>query len=100
MATLHTVNQNLDTHDVLEHCLQVAHSGDGLLLLEEGIYAASVGSFARWHTRARTLNLYVLREDVLLRGMEERINPKYFRFVDYEGFTRLCLEYSKVVSWF
>src|SRR3972149_149173 len=41
---LHTVNKSPFQNSALENCLRVAQKGDVILLLEEGVYAASAGT--------------------------------------------------------
>lgn len=101
MAILHTVNQSPLLNNCLLSCIRLASSGDGILLIEDGVYGALS------HT-AFTLELeqiltryciYVLAPDLTARGLVQKVHPA-IRQVDYEGFVKLTLQYAKVQAWF
>jgi len=92
---LHIVNKSPALTRSLESCVRLSRPGQSLLLIEDGIYAA---------TRADTvaslkhLKLYVLQPDVEARGMKGRI-VEGVAAVDYAGFVDLVAEHSSNQSW-
>lgn len=99
--TLHTYNKSLDAGEArLRTCLRMLASGDGLLLLEDGVYIAP-------HLRANAplrndipagVNLYALTPDVVARGLSAKL-PADFSGIDYAGFVQLCLAHPRIVNW-
>ncbi len=97
---LHIVNKSpLQTH-TLETCLRMAQPGHALLLIEDGIYAATVGSATEDRLRAccATLKVYALQPDVDARGVTGRLIDG-ISLVDYGGFVDLTAQYSTSHSW-
>ncbi len=97
---LHIVNKSpLQTH-TLETCLRMAQPGHALLLIEDGIYAATVGSATEERLRAccATLKVYALQPDVDARGVTGRLIDG-ISLVDYGGFVDLTAQYSTSHSW-
>ncbi len=97
---LHIVNKSpLQTH-TLETCLRMAQPGHALLLIEDGIYAATVGSATEERLRAccATLKVYALQPDVDARGVTGRLIDG-ISLVDYGGFVDLTAHYSTSHSW-
>ena len=99
--TLHTYNKSLDAGEArLQNCLRMLAPGDGLLLLEDGVYLASqlhAGMPARQLIPAG-VSLYALGPDVEARGIFTKI-PADFSHIDYAGFVQLCLAHPRVVNW-
>ena len=93
MSTLHTVNKSA-ADDALAACLRVASSGDSLLLVEDGVYQASM---LAEHPRAQALKLFALREDVDARGISL---PCTVTPIDYAQFVELACQHRRSVSWF
>lgn len=100
MSTLHTVNKSPFTHNALTSCLRIARSGDSLLLLEDGVYAASGGN----HQHARQLQaaigtgirVHVLSPDAQARQITLAEN---LDVVDYAGFVKLTTHHQRIQSW-
>lgn len=85
MTTLHTVNRA----ELLMLCTAAFVEGDGVLLLEAGVYAL---------LQAEQLpnRCYVLAADAKARGLRL---PNQAVAVDYDGFVALCTEFDRVTSW-
>ena len=97
---LHIVNKSpLQTH-TLETCLRMAQPGHALLLIEDGIYAATVGSATEDRLRAccATLKVYALQPDMDARGVTGRL-IEGITLVDYGGFVDLAAQHSTSHSW-
>lgn len=98
MSRLHTVNKTAETSQALEDCLRLAAPGDALLLLEDGVYAATSGDLPR-RCGELGLKLYALAVDVEARGLGQHL-AEGVAIVDETGFVQLCCEADDVSSWF
>lgn len=96
---LHLVGQAPYTGNALADCLRVCDANAGILLLEDGVYAALANGSWLPRVLARTRNLYVLDADVAARGLTGRIADGA-RIVDHAGFVALCCEYPGTCSWY
>lgn len=97
---LHIVNKSPFQTSSLDTCLRMAQPGHALLLIEDGIYAATVGSAAEAKMRAAcaTLKVYALQPDMDARGITGKLIDG-ITLVDYSGFVDLTVEYSSSNSW-
>jgi tRNA 2-thiouridine synthesizing protein B len=95
---LHTLNK---MHPSLwRSCLQSLRTGDCVLLLEEAVYAA-VSQEQRDNIVASLppdVQLFVLQEDLALRGISARIHCEFSR-ISYQDFVALSLNHAQVVNW-
>jgi tRNA 2-thiouridine synthesizing protein B len=98
--TLHTVNKSPLERNALESCLIHAKAGSAILLLEDGVYGAMIGTTftPRIEYALQTLKIYALRADVDARGIREKLIGQV-QLVDYGGFVDLATEHSPIVSW-
>ncbi len=87
MAILHIVNRAATLGD----CLKIVAATDAILLIEDGVYAGRMPS----KTQAR---VYALREDVLARGLTDRL-PADVDVVGYDEFVQLACDHQPIVSW-
>ncbi len=97
---LHIINKSPFQTSTLDTCLRMAQPGNALLLIEDGIYAATVGSVAEARVRqaCATLKVYVLQPDMDARGVTGKLIDGV-TLVDYNGFVDLTLEYNTSHSW-
>lgn len=99
--TLHTYNKSLDAGEArLRTCLRTLASGDGLLLIEDGVYLAPqlhAGTTLR-SAIPDGVTLYALTPDVVARGLSAKL-PVDFSGIDYAGFVQLCLAHPRIVNW-
>jgi len=97
---LHIINKSPFQTNTLDTCLRMTQPGNALLLIEDGIYAATVGS--AFETRVReacaTLKVYALQPDMDARGVTGKLIDGV-TLVDYGGFVDLTVEYSTSHSW-
>jgi tRNA 2-thiouridine synthesizing protein B len=97
---LHIVNKSPSQTRTLDSCLRLAQAGHALLLIEDGVYAATTRSPAAAALREAItrLKVYALQPDLEARGMAgaliEGVTP-----VDYGGFVDLVAEYPVAHSW-
>ncbi len=96
---LHIVNKSPFSSQALDSCVQAASGGD-LLLIEDGVYAASSGTVADRFMRdiMKRFRVFVLGPDLEARGLADRlidgITP-----VDYAGFVDLVAGNKTCQSW-
>ena len=97
---LHIVNKSPLTSASFDSCLRVVQAGAAVLLIEDGIYAATVGTSAAERLRAagNGLRIYALGPDIEARGMGDRVAPG-IETVDYAGFVDLVAQSRSVQSW-
>jgi tRNA 2-thiouridine synthesizing protein B len=97
---LHIVNKSPFQTSTLDTCLRMAQPGNALLLIEDGIYAATVGSATEERVRhaCATLKVYVLQPDMDARGVTTKL-IEGVTLVDYGGFVDLTVEHSTSHSW-
>lgn len=92
---LHIVNKSPALTRSLESCVRLSRPGQSLLLIEDGIYAATRADAL---AGLKHLKVYVLQPDVEARGMKGRI-VEGVAAVDYAGFVDLVAEHSSNQSW-
>jgi tRNA 2-thiouridine synthesizing protein B len=97
---LHTVNKSPFDHNALETCLKFATQGSALLLIEDGVYAATrdTAVSTRVQEAMKSVSIYALKPDVEARGIQNRVMDGV-RLVDYGGFVDLVVEHNAVQSW-
>lgn len=97
---LHTVNKSPFEHNTLESCLKFARKGSALLLIEDGVYAATRDTAVsqKLQEAMKIVSVYALRPDIEARGMQDRVMDGV-RLVDYAGFVDLVVEHNAVQSW-
>ena len=97
---LHIVNKSPLTRSALESCLRIAAAGGALLLIEDGVYAATRGGAAEARLTAAMarLKVYALLPDLEARAVADRVIDGVTT-VDYGGFVDLVAEHANCQSW-
>ena len=97
---LHIINKSPFQTSTFESCLRMAQPGHTVLLIEDGIYAATTGSSTEARVRAASgrLKFYALKPDTEARGMTAKLIDGV-TLVDYGGFVDLVAEHSSSNSW-
>ena len=97
---LHIVNKSPFQTTTLDTCLRMAQPGHALLLIEDAVYAATVGSAAEARARqaCASLKVYALQPDMDARGVTGKLIDGVTP-VDYAGFVDLTVNYSTSHSW-
>lgn len=97
---LHIVNKSPFERTALESCLRYAAPGSAVLLIEDGVYAATRGNVAESALRdaMRQVAVYALGPDLEARGVKERV-MEGIKLVDYGGFVDLVTEHRNCQSW-
>jgi tRNA 2-thiouridine synthesizing protein B len=97
---LHIVNKSHSQTNSLQSCLRLAKAGHALLLIEDGVYAATRGGAATSGIAeaTRQFKVYALQPDVDARGMAGKLVDGVTA-VDYAGFVDLVVEHPNTQSW-
>jgi len=97
---LHIVNKSPYERNALESCLRLAQPGSALLLIEDGVYAATRGNAAEARLRdaMARLKVYALKPDLEARGVAARV-MEGIELVDYGGFVDLACGQPNCQSW-
>lgn len=97
---LHIVNKSPSQTQALASCLRVAAADQAVLLIEDGVYAASRGLAGSSGLAAAVsrLQVYVLQPDVEARGMADRLIDGV-QPIDYGGFVDLVARHTVNQSW-
>jgi len=97
---LHIVNKSPQERSTLDSCLAAAQPGGALLLIEDGVYAATRGNAAQGKLQAALahLEIYVLTPDLEARGMGQAL-AEGIKQVDYAGFVDLVTKHKNCQSW-
>jgi tRNA 2-thiouridine synthesizing protein B len=97
---LHIVNKSPPQSPTLQSCLRLAQPGQAVLLIEDGVYAATRAGAAACGLGEATqrLQVYVLQADVEARGMAGRL-IEGVAAIDYAGFVDLVAEHPRNQTW-
>ncbi|MBE0429686.1 MAG: sulfurtransferase complex subunit TusB [Thermoleophilia bacterium] len=95
---LHLINKSPFESMSFEDCLKYASSGSPILFYEDGVYGAMAGSSLEGRIKEimGDHDVYVLKEDLALRGLERIVDG--VKEVDYAGLVGLTEEH-KTASW-
>lgn len=99
MATLHILNKSPANKTLINSLIIALSNGDSLLVIEDGIYAATHSKQQPFSNLDIELNFFALEPDIKARGMEKNI-ISIFKSVNYRQFVNLCSKADKVISWF
>ena len=102
MSVLHTVNKSPFSHTLLSDCLAVCRAAHGVILIEDGVYAAlphSPCAQALSAKMAAGVAVYALTEDLSARGLGETVLDG-IQTVNTAGFVALSCRYRVVQSWY
>jgi tRNA 2-thiouridine synthesizing protein B len=97
---LHIVNKSPSQTHTLASCLRLAQSGSAVLLIEDGVYAASKGNAdaSALHAACDRLQVYALQPDCDARGITASL-AEGITLVDYGGFVDLVAQRKTAHSW-
>lgn len=96
---LHIINKSPLDRPSLDSVLQTASAG-AILLIEDGVYAATRGSVGEAKLKAGLdkFKIYALAPDLEARGVADRLMDGVTT-VDYSGFVDLVAENKTAQSW-
>lgn len=96
MSTLYLLSHAPHSDPLSVSTLDLARSGDAVLLLEDGVYAAGAAptplSPALAAAQERGVAVYALQPDAAARGVTSVVPT-----VDYEGFVELIVQHERSV---
>ena len=97
---LHIVNKSPLHRNALDSCLRIAAPGGALLLIEDGVYAATRGTAVEAKVTAALaqFRIYALLPDLEARAVADRVIDGVTT-VDYAGFVDLVAEHEACQSW-
>ncbi|HEX8962507.1 MAG TPA: sulfurtransferase complex subunit TusB [Rhodocyclaceae bacterium] len=96
---LNIVNKSPLDRNSLQSCLDAA-TGGAILLIEDGVYAATKGNAFETKLKGAqgTFKVYALGPDLDARGVGDRVMDGV-TVVDYAGFVDLVAEFKTCQSW-
>ena len=94
---LHTLNAS-PASPAFRDCLRVVASGDGLLLLGDGVYAALPGTDACSALKACAAEIYILSADARAAGLGELVGTG--TNVDMNEFVALSERFPRQQAWY
>jgi tRNA 2-thiouridine synthesizing protein B len=97
---LHVVNKSPSQSRTLASCLRLAQDGSALLLIEDGVYAATRGNAdgAALRQACGRLKVYALQPDCDARAITPLL-VEGITLVDYGGFVDLVAQRKTTHSW-
>jgi tRNA 2-thiouridine synthesizing protein B len=97
---LHIVNKSHRQTTSLASCLRLAQNGHVLLLIEDGVYAATTAGAASagLAEAMKRLKVYALQPDLAARGVAGSLADGVTA-VDYAGFVDLVAEHPNNQTW-
>ena len=98
---IHTVNKSPFERNSLDSCLRLSIKGSPILLLEDGVLAATKGTSVSEKIIAAQSDhpIFVLGPDLQARGLAESDIAEGITVVDYGEFVDLVVEHGTVQSW-
>ena len=99
---LHTVNKSPFEKNSLETCLRLSTAGSHILLIEDGVYGALIGTSVEAQVRMSMgeRKFYALGADLKARGVDRSKVIDGIEVVGYDHFVELAAGCDKVQSWF
>jgi len=93
---LYMVNKSPTMHRNLESCLEVAATGDPILLYEDGVYAAMASgqTVGAMQTALKSHPIYALDADLETRGIRHTLAG--IQVIGYDGFVGLVQDHDPI----
>lgn len=95
MAQLHIVSKSPFNDQALERALPLISAEDTLLLIDDGVYAASKNN--PFIAQLQNTQCYALTDDMALRGVTM---DKAITALDMSGFVDLSFDAHNIISWY
>jgi tRNA 2-thiouridine synthesizing protein B len=94
---LHTLNASPAT-STFSDCLRVIATGDALLLMGDGVYAAIANTDPSTRLQASGAEIYVLGPDASAAGVNNLVEGA--TLVDMDGFVALTERFTRQQAWY
>ncbi|MBW8185457.1 sulfurtransferase complex subunit TusB [Shewanella nanhaiensis] len=91
---LHKIQTSPAQDNALSTCLRYIDKQDTLLLSGNAVNALLLTC---WQEKLSHITVLVLEEDIIARGLDERLNQ--YASISYEQFVQETLRHEKVISW-
>lgn len=95
---LHIVNQSPSVSPALSNCLRIASPGDAVILIEGGVYAATLSLFETFQSSSGKIIFYAITADIQARGLESSMSDQV-TLIDYTQFVDLTIAHHPIQSW-
>ena len=95
---LHTVNKSPFQQATLAQCISRCANGDGIILLEDGVYGALQDNPQA--NQLSELICFAIEADLQSRGLLARPLIKEVQLIDFDRFVTLSCQHSLVLSWY
>jgi tRNA 2-thiouridine synthesizing protein B len=101
VSTLHIVNKSPFERNALKSCIAHLGASDAVLLIEDAVVAAKVGSQVAPLVQEALKKgpVYVLGADLAARAIKNDDVIAGLKLVDYRGFVDLAAEHKCSQSW-
>lgn len=96
---LHILNQAPSSEAAQQMLLTVAKN-DSILLIEDAVQALLDVDWQGWSIREDSVDIFVLSEDAISRGLSGAANQQDVTFVDMEGFVLLTEQHANILTWY
>jgi len=96
MSSLHLIQAQLSPTKL--SILFNIQNEDTILLMQDGVYYVNNNMFIT--NIINNINIYVLEEDLLVRGLNNNIINNKIININYNKFVALTTKYSKIISWY
>jgi len=97
---LHLVFSSPNATPALSDCLKNIDSSDGLVLIEDGVYASIDSTFQNQINKC--IQCYLVVSDSIARGLSPAAsgeNALNIKPISYDDLVDLTLNYDKTISW-
>ncbi|WP_428614510.1 sulfurtransferase complex subunit TusB [Shewanella sp.] len=91
---LHIVQHSAAQDNALATCLRYLQTQDTVMLIGDGVNSLLL---AKWRNEMAKLNLCLLEQDVIARGLQQRLSD--YRQLSQAEFVELTLTHAKVITW-
>jgi tRNA 2-thiouridine synthesizing protein B len=92
---LHKISASPFSSFSLAQCIARLHGTDGVLLMQDGVYALLHPALCQ--VLAQHRQVYILQEDLQARGITQ--HHENFELISYPELVELSLEFKQVMSW-
>ena len=99
MTTLHTLSKNPHSTNELQSFIDMMGENDELLLLAEGVYATYSNVNTPLEKLYKASKLYVLKDDLLARGMPLEALAPEVSLITYQVFVDLVVKHQTTYNW-
>ncbi|MGJ3494603.1 tRNA 2-thiouridine synthesizing protein B [Piscirickettsia salmonis] len=99
MATLHLIQSSPYQSSALSRCLTQLENQDGVLLLENGVYAACNSYSLSTQIHLLSSPCFALRADLTARGITDTDIDPMITMIDYQTFVDLIAQFDNSLTW-